>query len=119
MEGSILQNVREILIGDKDDTVFDEDLKIFINSAFNTLTQIGVGPDTGFVITGDTETWSDFTNDNVLLEKVKAYIVLKVRVLFDPPSSSFVLEAYNKEIAEMEWRLNVVVDDQTGGQTNG
>lgn len=118
MEGSILQDVREVLVGDKDDTGFDKDLIIFINSAFNTLTQIGVGPDTGFVIKGDTETWSDFTDDNALLEKVKAYIVLKVRVLFDPPSSSFVLEAYNKEIAEMEWRLNVVVDGQTGGASH-
>lgn len=114
MNESILDNIRQILVGDKEDLSFDLDLIFFVNSAFNTLTQLGVGPAEGFKIESGEETWSDFTEDNVLLEKVKPYIILKTRTLFDPPTSSFVLEAYNKEIAEMEWRINVTVDDQSG-----
>lgn len=115
-DGVILKDIRDLLVGDSEDDSFDKDLIILINSAFNTLTQLGVGSESGFRITKDgEEKWNDFTGDNILLEKVKAYIMLKVRVLFDPPTSSFVLEAYKKEIEEMEWRLNVTVDDQTGG----
>lgn len=116
-DGVILKDVRDLLVGDSEDSSFDKDLLFLINSSFNTLTQLGVGPKNGFRISSDgEEKWIDFTGDDILLEKVKAYITLKVRVLFDPPTSSFVLEAYNKEIAEMEWRLNATVDDQTGGE---
>lgn len=115
MENSILATIRELLVGDKEDLSFDPDLIININLAFNTLTQAGVGDQNGFKITGETEKWTDFVEDD-RLEMVKNYVHLKTKVLFDPPTSSFVLDAYNKQIDELLWRINVVVDDQTGGR---
>ena len=113
MEDSILVSIRELLVGDKEDTSFDADLVININLAFNTLTQVGVGNENGFKITGETEKWSDFVNDD-RLEMIKNYVQLKTRVLFDPPTTSFVLDSYNKQIDELLWRINIIVDDQTG-----
>ena len=118
MEESILATIRELLVGDKDDLSFDADLVISINLALNTLTQVGVGDEKGFKITGESEKWTDFVDDD-RLEMVKNYVHLKTRVMFDPPTSSFVLDSYNKQIDELLWRINVVVDDQTGGGRNG
>ena len=115
MSDSILLNIREMLVGDPDDDSFDQDLIFDINTALNTLTQVGVGPIGGFKITGASEVWSDFLGNNQMLEMAKDFVKYKVRVLFDPPSSSFVLDQYNKELDQMLWRLNVEVDDQTGG----
>ena len=80
---------------------------VLINSAMMTLTQLGIGPADGFSITDFTTNWSDFLVNDVKLEAVKNYIYLKVRVTFDPPASGSVLEAYKKQIEELEWRLNV------------
>lgn len=74
------------------------------------LRQLGVGPENGFSITGKTETWTDFTSDIDQLESIKTYIYMRVKLIFDPPQTSFVIEAMNKQIAELEWRLNVEVD---------
>lgn len=86
---------------------FDKDIIMYINSVFLVLKQLGVGPTEGFAITGETETWSDFIPNNaVLRESVKAYMGSKVRLKFDPPTSSALLEALNRDVAESEWRLN-------------
>lgn len=111
MEDSILQTIKKMLGLGPDFDCYDLDIIIYINSAFATLQNIGVGPVDGFHITGDSETWDQFLTDLVLLEHVKMYIFLKVRLLFDPPSSSFVLDALNKNIEELEWRLNIRADD--------
>lgn len=89
---------------------FDQDIIIHINSVFMILRQLGVGPENGFSITGKTETWTDFTSDIDQLESIKTYIYMRVKLIFDPPQTSFVIEAMNKQIAEFEWRLNVEVD---------
>lgn len=110
MEESILRTIKKMLGLPTDDFgQFDTDLIVHINSIFNTLTQLGVGPASGFTITGLDEVWSDFVTDQ-RLDMVKSYVYLKTRLAFDPPSSSSVLEAFNKQIAEYEWRLNVAVD---------
>ena len=114
MYDSILESIRSILVGNDGDTSFDADLIFAINAALSNLVQIGVGPQTGFRITGNEETWQDFLGDDPRLEQVKEYVQLRTRIIFDPPNSSAVLEAYNKEIAEREWRINITVDDQTG-----
>ena len=113
---SILTSIKKLLgIADEYEQ-FDTDIIMFINSAFSVLTQLGVGNESGFAITGKTETWDDYLSGSELvkeqLEMVKTYVYLKVRVAFDPPSSSFVLEAFNKQISELEWRINVVVDPE-------
>lgn len=114
MDDSILRTIRALLVGNSEDTSFDTDLIFAINAAISNLTQIGVGSPNGFRVTGELEKWDDLLGDEVLLEQVKEYVQLRTRIIFDPPTSSAVMEAYNKEIAEREWRINITVDDQTG-----
>lgn len=107
---SILDSIKKLLGLSSDYDQFDDDIVLHINSVFLNLTQLGVGPENGFMITGDGETWYDFIQDDVKLQAVKSYIYLKVKLLFDPPLSSAVIESTNRMISEFEWRLNVAVD---------
>lgn len=104
LDDSILLSIREAIELEGDEEEFNNDLILHINSMLNFLTQCGVGPENGFAINGDTEKWSDFISED-RFNMVKSYMVLKTRVLFDPPASSFVLSAWNEQIAEIEWRL--------------
>ena len=104
---SILDTIKKLLGGSENDNHFDTDLIIHINSVFMILNQLGVGPEKGFSIKGSEEKWSEFIKEEDQLEAVKTYIYLKVRNIFDPPQSSAVLEAINKTINELEWRLQV------------
>ena len=110
METSILNTIKALIGSDADYDVFDQDIIVFINGALATLTQLGVGPPSGFRITGAQEQWSDFLGEATDLESVKSYIYMKVKMAFDPPSSSSVLNAYQESCKELEWRLNVAVD---------
>lgn len=110
LEQSIFKTIKSLLGPDSDYDVYDQDIIVFINSALATLTQLGIGPAKGFRITGETETWEDLLGSNEDLESVKSYIYMKVRLAFDPPSSSAVLNAYQESCKEYEWRLNVAVD---------
>jgi hypothetical protein len=108
METSILTGTKKILGLAEDYTAFDHDVITHINTAFSTLTQLGVGPEAGFMIEDETAVWTDFIADNDLqYNSVKTYVYLRVRMLFDPPSTSFVITALNEQIKELEWRLNV------------
>lgn len=111
MEESILNSIKEMLGPDSSYNVFDNEIAIHINSAIATLTQLGVGPNEGFAITGSTETWSDFIGSGSHpLNMVKTYIYMKVKIAFDPPANGSVLSAYQESCKEYEWRLNVAVD---------
>lgn len=110
METSILTSIKKLLGVAEDYAEFDEDIITHINSVFLNLTQLGVGPEEGFMIEDNTAEWEDFINDSVQLQAVKTYVYLKVKLLFDPPLSSSVTESINRMIAELEWRLNVAVD---------
>lgn len=110
MNDSILTTIKKLLGIAEDDTSFDTDVMININMALNVLFQLGVGPETGFSITGNTETWSDYISDMSKLEMIKTYIYLKVKLIFDPPQSSRVIESIENQIKELEWRANVQVD---------
>ena len=104
---SILTSIKKMLGIESDYTHFDADLIVFINSALGVLHQLGVGPQGApYVITGDTQLWSDFIQDNQI-ETVKSYVFAKVKLLFDPPTTSFVLSSYQDLIKEFEWRCNV------------
>lgn len=104
---SILHTTKKLLGLEYDYPRFDTDIIIHINSAFAQLAQIGVGPDDGFEIEDETKLWSDYLGGNKLLNSVKSYMYLKVRMLFDPPTTSFDLTAKKEQIIEFEWRLNV------------
>lgn len=109
---SILTSVKKMLGITEEYTHFDSDLIMHINSVFMVLNQLGVGPAEGFAISGEGDVWTDFVPGRKWkqLETVKSYVYLKVRLIFDPPLSSSVIEAINRQISEFEWRLNVAVD---------
>lgn len=109
-EQSILKTIKSLLGPDDNYDVFDTEIVIFINGAISTLTQLGIGPPNGFRITGETETWEDFLGEYEDLESVKTYIYMKVRLVFDPPDNSTVMNAFQEACKELEWRLNIAVD---------
>lgn len=104
---SILGTIRNMLGPEADYSHFDPELVPHINSAFNRLKQLNVGPESGFYITGEDETWSDFFESSSLIPMAISYVFFKVKMSFDPPSSSIAAEAYNKMISEYEWCMNV------------
>ncbi len=106
MEDSILVSTKKILGLAEEYTPFDLDILTHINAAFSTLSQIGVGPIGGFSLQDGTAVWADVGLPSDQLNLVRSYIFLKVRMLFDPPGTSFLLESMNKQISEFEWRLN-------------
>lgn len=113
----ILTNIKKLLGITKEDTSFDTDVLININSAFTTLRQLGIGPSEGFRITGYDEEWDEFISDDEMLDSVKTYIYLKVKLVFDPPLNASLLESFERQIKELEWRLNVSVEsDPVGGE---
>ena len=106
MYESILISIKKLLGIPEDSEHYDADIIMHINSVFMILNQLGVGPSNGFSITDKTAVWSNFISDNDNLEAVKSYVYMKVRLLFDPPLSSAVMECMNRMIGELEWRLN-------------
>jgi hypothetical protein len=107
MEQSILTSTKKILGIAEDYTVFDLDIITHINTAFSTLTQLGVGPAAGYMIEDATNEWSEFVADDLQYNSVKSYVFLRVRMLFDPPTTSYLISASEKQIQELEWRLSV------------
>ena len=107
---SILTSIKKLLGIAEEDENFDMDIVMHINTVLLTLTQLGVGPPDGFAIMADQARWSDFLSNSKQFEAVKTYVFLKVRLLFDPPQSSSVIEAMNRSISELEWRINLTAE---------
>lgn len=107
---SILATVRAALGIEENYDGFDTEIKAAINSSIFALSQIGIGPSGGYSITSIGETWTDLFDGVSNLEGVKSFVILKTRLEFDPPNTSFVIEALNQQIKELEWRLAVEVD---------
>lgn len=110
---SILTSIKKLLGIAEEYTHFDEDLIMHINSVLTILTQMGIGPSTGYIITDKNDTWDEFIDNKIYLEAVKTYIHLKVKLVFDPPLSSAVTEAMNKMITELEWRLYAAAETKS------
>lgn len=106
MEESILNSTKKILGLEPSYTPFDQDVITHINAAFSILNQLGVGPVEGFSILDDGPVWAEFDVPQNQLNLIKTYVFLKVRILFDPPGTSFLLESAENQIKEYEWRLN-------------
>lgn len=111
MEASILKSVKKVLNLPSDYTAFDEDVLLHMNSAFSTLSQLGVGPSGGITVDSDTITWDELSLPPDQLNMVRTYIYLKTKLLFDPPGTSFHLDAMNEQIDEQEWRLSALRDE--------
>ncbi len=110
---SILKSIKKMLGVPEEYDAFDEQITLHINSVFAILNQLGVGNGQKFMITGSDETWDDYIlqDDDLSIEEVKSYVYLKVKMIFDPPTSGVAAEAFKSQIAEFEWRLNVEADD--------
>lgn len=109
---SILRTIRKMIGPDETYTHYDTDLIIHINSALAVLTQLGVGPSEGFFIQDESATWNDFLGNDPKLEMVKSYVYMKVKLAFDPPSSSAVIDSMNRSISEFEWRTNMAAEEK-------
>lgn len=109
---SILTSIKKMLGITEEYEHFDSDLIIHINSVFMILTQLGVGPPSGFSIQDKSATWKEFISDEIKLQLVKSYMQTKVKLLFDPPLTSAVIASMEKTISEAEWRLNVAAETE-------
>lgn len=117
MTDSILNSTKKVLGIAEDDDSFDLDILMHINTVFTTLHQLGIGPLDGFMIEDSETTWSDYLEDNTNLNAVKSYMYVRVKLLFDPPSTSFAIEAMQKQVTEFEWRLNVYREGRVRRET--
>lgn len=110
---SILTSIKKMLGIAEEYTQFDADIIMHINTVFMTLTQLGVGPSEGFYIEDESTEWLEFIPDLNKLQAVKTYMYMRVRIIFDPASlGSATLAAYERQIQEYEWRLNVAVESE-------
>lgn len=109
---SILTSIKKLLGIAEEYEHFDADLIMHINSVLMILTQLGVGPAEGFLIRDEDATWDEFIQGETNIEAVRTYVYLKVKLLFDPPLSSAVIESTNRLISELEWRLNVAAESK-------
>ena len=102
---SILTSIKKLLGIGEEYEHFDQDIIIHINTVFGVLTQLGVGPSKGFSIKDASAIWDDFIPEGQNYEMIKTYVYLKVRLIFDPPLNSSVIESINRTISELEWRI--------------
>ena len=110
---SILTSIKKLLGIAEDYEHFDQDIIMHINTVLAILTQLGVGPATGFSIADKSTKWNEFISNKLYYEPVKTYVYLKVKLLFDPPQSSIVLEATNRMVSELEFRLNAAAETKS------
>lgn len=114
----ILLSIKKLLNIDVADRAFDSDIVFLINGEFMVLQQLGIGPEEGFALNEDDAyrvCWTDFFDDPRIIDAVKTFVYMRVRMIFDPPASSVVADAINSRIAETEWRLNVWAEQKAGG----
>lgn len=104
MKESIFDSVKDYLGPSDEDTHFDGQIMEQINTAFQILHQLGVGPKAGFVVEDRSTTWDEYLTNDILLHSIKAYVQKRVKIAIDPPTSSFVLESMKDQIKEFEWR---------------
>lgn len=114
METSILTSTKKILGLDESYTAFDLDVATHINTALSTLTQLGIGPAAGFMIEDDSADWSDFIDESDLnYSNAKTYVYLRVRLVFDPPTTSYLLAAFENQIQQLEVRMSIAREEAT------
>ena len=110
MTDRILESVKKVLGIAPEYIAFDQDIVMHINSAFSVLHQLGVGPGEPFMIEDETATWTEFLGTERGVNSVKSYVYLRVRLLFDPPATSFALGAMEKQIEELGWRISTYME---------
>lgn len=104
---SIVNKTKKILGIEADYDAFNIDIITHINSVFSDLVLLGIGSEVGFAIEDETTEWSSYLESKLYLNQVKSYMYLRVRLLFDPPSTSFAIDAMQKQIEKYEWLLSL------------
>lgn len=107
---SILTSIKQMIGIEEAVTAFDAEIIMYINTVFFTLNQLGVGPSDCYMISSKDQIWNDFLEGRTDLEAVKTYMSIKIRIMFDPPSSSFILESLERLAIQHEWRILTQVD---------
>ena len=110
--GSILDDTKKLLGLDSSYTAFDTDVIVHINTVLSIISQLGLGSDGGMSIVDNTVTWTNLFGSDPTLNYIKSYVFMRVKMMFDPPQTSFAIEAYNNQIKELEWRINVNREDK-------
>lgn len=106
MSTSILTSTKKTLGIADDYTAFDDDIIMHINTVFSTLNQLGIGPAEGFEILDKNDLWAEFIGLDIRLNNIKSYIYMRVRLMFDPPSTSYMITSMQNQIEQLEWRIN-------------
>lgn len=119
MSASILNSVKKNLGLGPDYTAFDSDVTMYINAVLSDLQQLGIGPSEGYMIEDATDEWDAFLGSDPKLNNVKVYISLRVKMMFDPPTLSYVVNSMESQIKELEWRINVRREDAEWVDPNG
>lgn len=112
MATSILTSTKKALGIDEGMTAFDPEIMMYINTVFSTLNQLGIGPVEGYMIENEEATWDDFLADDPRYNSIQTYMYLRVRLLFDPPATSFAIAAMEHQIEEYGWRLSTLREDE-------
>lgn len=112
MSESILRSVAKNIGLPEEYNVFDPDLIMAINSVMSDLHQLGIGPEEGFEITDDVATWDDLLQGEIRLNSVKSYTYMRVKLMFDPPTTSYLIDAYQKQVDKAEFRINLFREEQ-------
>lgn len=108
---SILTTIKKLLGIDETDVSFDTDIIVSINTAIPFLSQMGIGPPNGFIVTSNDQKWTDYISDATInLEGVKSYLYLKTKLIFDPPTNSTVIQSIDNSLRELEWRMMLAVE---------
>lgn len=107
---SILDSIKKALGIEPEIEAFDLEIVMFTNSVFGSLQQLGVGPDSGFLISDNTTLWAAYTARTDYLGMIKTYMCMKVRLLFDPPATSYAISAIESQTQQLEWRINVMAE---------
>ena len=118
-DDSILTSVKKVLGIPSDYEHFDRDILLHLNTVMSILNQLGVGPEEGFIVENDSTLWSDLFDGDIDTNKmmyVKSYVCLRVRLLFDPPTSSGAIDAMERQMRELEWRITVTRDPRDNSE---
>ena len=110
LSDSILTSEKKMLGIEEDYEEFDPELIVYINTIFGTLEQLGIRSGDKFRIQDKFTTWTDYLDDYEMIDEIKSYMYLRLRLLFDPPSNSFIVNSFDDQIKEFEWRINVKGD---------
>lgn len=110
MEENILESIKDLLGINEEDKAFDNDVLVNINAAFSTLYQVGVGSEDHYVVLNGTETWNEVIEEEDLIDFIKLYIYMKVKIIFDPPTNASVLQAFTEQMKELEYRILLQAD---------